>query len=230
MLRRGICFLLFPLFCCCPELFAQANTQAFSVSVGFIENSQIFTSPQSPDPVERQQSTNLGGTLSYGCSYRVRLHSQVHLQLHGEYVRARSAARDRVGTLSENGYDIGLMELSGMFTLPFSTERFEMYVGGGAGGYYARRSFIVASVSAETVSSVPAFGIHILIGAEYMLTKNLGLRADVVFRDPQMSVENRFSQSSVQANGLIYALETEPFLSHVNLNGNMYALGLSWHF
>ena len=230
MLRRGILFFLLSFGCTTPTLFAQEATQAISASVGFIENSQIFTSPQSPDPVDRQQSTNLGGTLAYGISYRVRLLPQVDVQLHGEYVRTRSETRDRVGTLIENGYDVGLMEVSGMFLLPFSTERFEMYVGGGAGGYYARRSYSVASVSSETASSMPAFGIHVLLGAEYLLTSRIGIRADVVFRDPQMSVENRFSQSSVQANGLVYTLETDPFLSHVNLNGNVYALGLSWHF
>jgi len=209
---------------------AQEFQHALSVSTGIIENAQIFVSPQSPDPVERQRTTNIGSAVAYGASYRYRLYPSVTLQLHGEFVHERSEKNDPVGTRIINGYDVWLTELSGMFTLPFSTERFSMYVGGGAGVYVGRRSYAVANISSETVSSIPAFGIHILVGAEYYILPKIGLRADVIFRDPQMSVENRFPQESVLSHGVRYSLDTEPFLSHVNLNGNVYSLGISWHF
>jgi hypothetical protein len=228
VLRRGIFFFLFLLL---PAgLLSQSRQHALSVSVGFIEDSRIFVSPQSPDPVERQTTTNLGSTASYGASYRYRLNHSVTLQLHGEYVHERSETPDLAGTHIKNGYDIWLMEVSGMFSLPFSSDRFTMYVGGGTGLYVGRRSYAVAEAASETVSSLPAFGIHILVGAEYMFLPQVGVRADVVFRDPQISVENRFRQSSVRSNGVEYPLSKNPFLSHVNLNGNVYSLGISWHF
>ncbi|MCB2203596.1 hypothetical protein KQI65_02515 [bacterium] len=209
---------------------AQHRLHSLSFFGGIVEDSQIFLSPQSPDPVERQANTDIGSTFGYGLSYRYRLFSTVALQLHGEYVHARSSYRDQVGTKIENGYDVWIAEVSGMFMLPFSSRRFEMFVGAGAGMYVGRRVYVIADVSSETASSLPAFGIHVLVGAEYLLTDHLGLRADIVFRDPQMSVENRFPLSTVQSNGVAYPLETSPFLSHVNLNGNVYAIGISWHF
>lgn len=230
VLRRGIFLSILLTLFSQSALLSQPLRHAVSLSAGLIEDSRIFVSPQSPDAVERQRTTNLGATTGYGGSYRYRLWPSVAVQLHGEFVHERSGAQDLAGTRIENGFDIWLMELSGMFSLPFSSERFEMYVGGGAGVYVGRRSYAVAGVASETASSLPAFGIHILVGAEYLVTSQLGLRADVVFRDPQMSVENRFRQSAVQANGVTYALDTEPFLSHVNLNGNVYSLGVSWHF
>ncbi len=228
VLRRGI--FIFLLLLPSAMLHTQSHRHALSVSVGLIEDSRIFVSPQSPDPVERQTTTNLGSTTSYGGSYRYLLFPSVTLQLHGEYVHERSESTDLAGTRIQNGFDIWLAEASGIFSLPFSSDRFIMYVGGGAGFYIGRRSYAVADAAAETVSSVPAFGIHILVGAEYMVLPRVGIRADVVFRDPQISVENRFRQSSVRANGVEYPLSTDPFLSHVNLNGNVYSLGVSWHF
>ncbi|MDT8322469.1 MAG: hypothetical protein RRA94_00040 [Bacteroidota bacterium] len=230
VLRRGIFLSVLLILPCREALVSQPRLHAISVSAGLIEDSRIFVSPQSPDPVERQRTTNLGATTGYGASYRYRLYQSVTLQLHGEFVHTRSSSRDLAGTRMENGFDIWLLEVAGMFSLPFSSDRFEMYVGGGAGVYVGRRSYAVADAISETVSAVPAFGIHILVGAEYLLTRHLGIRADVVFRDPQMSVENRFRQSSVTANGIVYELGTAPFLSHVNLNGNIYSLGVSWHF
>ena len=228
ILRRGMFFFLLCIIT--GTALGQEFQHAISISGGWMEDSRIFISPQSPDPVSRQSSTDVGGNIAWSASYRMHITPTVLLQLHGEYVHAHLSEADQVGTIIENGYDVELVECSGVFTLPFSSERFSMFIGGGIGAYFGHRVYSIAGVSAETVSSTPAFGIHVLVGAEYLLTRQLGVRADIRFRDPQMSVENRFPQSSVLSNGVEYPLESAPFLSYINLNGNVYSLGLSWHF
>lgn len=209
---------------------AQNQDQSFTLSTGYLEASRIFLSPQSPDPIRRQVAEDLGSTVSYAASYRYDIYTPIAVQVRIEYADTESETRDQVGTLIHHGFHVWILEAESMFSLPFSTERFDMYVGGGAGMYLGSRSYAIAGVQATHVSSRPAFGIHVIVGAEYLFTDRLGLRADVVFRDPQMSVENEFSQSAVVSQGVTYPLQETPFLSHINLNGNVYAIGISWHF
>lgn len=225
LLRGLFFFMLFP-----AVAWAQPSAHSAFVSLGYLDASQIFLSPQSSDPVTRNETADIGGSFSYGGGYRFEVIPSVLLQLHGEFVSAEHRATDQVGTVLSNAYDVWLIEASAAFSLPFSGKTFNMYVGGGGGFYFGTRAYSVAGVQSETVSRAPAFGMHILLGAEYLLTEHLGLRADIVFRDPQISVENRFRQPSVRSKGVDYPLDEEPFESYINLNGNVYALGLSWHF
>lgn len=218
------------LFLLAASLQAQTHDHSVSFSVGYLDASQIFLYPQSSDPVQRDETADIGGTLCYSGGYRFTLHPSVALQLHAEFASARSSRRDQVGTVVENGFNVWLLEANAVFMLPFSTRRFQMYVGGGGGMYNGRRVHSIAGIPAETVKSTPAVGIHVLVGAEYFLTEQLAARADIIFRDPQISVENRFPQKSVLSNGVEYPLRDDPFLSHINLNGNVYSLGFSWYF
>ncbi|PLX31625.1 MAG: hypothetical protein C0600_05085 [Ignavibacteria bacterium] len=215
-------------------LFSSAHAQnpdhSITISTGYLEASRIFLYPQSPDPLRRQVSEDLGSTVSFSASYRYRLYAPIAFQVRGEFAGNDLEMRDQVGTPISHGYEVWIIEAEATFSLPFSTQRFDMYVGGGAGMYVGSRRYAIAGVEAESSSSQPAFGIHVIVGAEYLLTEQLGLRADVLFRDPQMSVENRFSQSSVVSRGIEYPLQNSPFLSHINLNGNVYAIGISWHY
>ena len=218
------------LFLLAVPLEAQTRDHSAFLSVGYLDASQIFLYPQSSDPVQRDQTADIGGSFCYAGGYRLTLYPSVALQLHAEFVSARSSRRDQVGTVVDNGFDVWLLEANAVFTLPFSTRRFQMYVGGGGGMYFGRRLHSIAGIQAETVTSTPAFGIHVLVGAEYFLTERLAARTDIIFRDPQISVENRFPQKSVMSHGVEYPLRDEPFLSYINLNGNVYSLGLAWYF
>lgn len=218
------------LFLLAASLQAQTRDHSAFFSVGYLDASRIFLYPQSSDPVQRDETTDIGGSVCYAGGYRYTLHPSVALQLHAEFVSAHSSTRDHVGTIEVNGFDVWLLEANAVFTLPFTTRHFQMYVGGGGGMYLGQRMHSVAGVSAETVAATPAFGIHILVGAEYLLTEHLAARADIIFRDPMISVENRFPQEHVFSNGVEYPLRNDPFLSHINLNGNVYSLGLAWYF
>ncbi|MBR9974023.1 MAG: hypothetical protein KFF77_00435 [Bacteroidetes bacterium] len=193
---------------------------------GINEDAQVFLSPQSPDPSQRKRTEALGSAWSAALSYRYRLLPTLAVDVRGEYVSVSRESTDAIGTPIVHGIQAVLFESSALFALPFSTRRFEPYVGGGLGVHVGRREYGIAGVMAQHVAGTPAIGLHVTVGAEYVLAAGIGLRFEAIFRDPLMGVENRFNQPSVSSNGVNYPLYTEPFRSNVNLNGNVYSLGI----
>jgi hypothetical protein len=147
-----------------------------------------------------------------------------------EYTGAETRWTDHYGTGLSDGYRAYMFELSGLFELPFSGRVIRAYIGGGGGLYAGERTVRIASAVAGTTDSWPVFGIHVLFGAEWQVLPWLSLRGDARFRDPQISVENRFSQSSISANGVVYPLPTEAFPGDININGNVYSVGVVYRF
>jgi hypothetical protein len=209
---------------------AQRGPHSSSLSVSLNEDTRIFLNPQSPDPVERQRTEQLGTAVGVSGSWRYRVYPSISVDLRGEYIVHESRIIDQIGTPFTHGLSVFLLETSALFSLPFSSERFDLYVGGGLGLYSGRRLYSVANVDATHVSASPAIGIQVIVGAEYLLVGDLGIRFELLFRDPQMGVENRFHESSVTSRGVTYPLHTEPFRSNINLNGNVYSLGLFYSF
>lgn len=209
---------------------AQRGDHSIALHANLNDETRVFLNPSSPDPVLRHQSQTLGSAFSAALSWRSRAWSSISIDIRGEYVALDNVTPDPVGTPMLNGLRVVLIEGSALFALPFSTARFEMYVGGGIGVSAGQRRYAVAEVASQSVSSTPALGIQVILGAEYLLFGAMGMRLELLFRDPQMSVENRFSRSSVVSHGVTYPLETSPFRSNLNLNGNVYSLGLFYSF
>ncbi|MFA6233598.1 MAG: hypothetical protein WC824_05330 [Bacteroidota bacterium] len=209
---------------------SQRADNSIAIYGSFNDDGQIFLYPQSPDPMLRQQTKSIGGAYGISAAWRYRLFPTVALDVRGEYVSLEEEQLDPVATEFTHGFHVVLIQGSALFSLPFSSERFEMYVGGGVGVYGGSRVYSVAGIEAEHVSAAPAIGIHVLVGAEFLITAGFGVRFETLFRDPQMGVENRFPQSSVVSHGVTYHLQTETFRSNINLNGNVYSLGLCCYF
>lgn len=224
-LLRGCLFFLLTL-----TVYGQRGDHSVAVYGSMNENAQIFSHPNSPDPILRQQTEILGSVLGAAADWRYRIYPSISLNLRGEYVAMEHETTDPVGTPITRGLRVYVFEGSALFSLPFSSERFDMYVGGGLGLYSGERVYAVAEIQAEHVSASPAVGIQVIVGAEYLLAVGIGIRFELLFRDPQMSVENRFPRSSVTSHGVTYPLSTDPFRSNVNLNGNVYSLGLFYSF
>ncbi|MFZ1729629.1 MAG: hypothetical protein WBQ23_08295 [Bacteroidota bacterium] len=224
-LLRGCLFFLLT-----AAAFSQRTDNSIAVYGGFSDNGQIFLYPQSPDSELRQQTQSLGGAYGAAAVWRYRLFPTVAIELRGEYVSSEEEESDPVGTKYVHGLRVALFQSSALFSLPFSGESFEMYVGGGVGVYSGQRVYSIAGIDAGHVSTTPAIGIHVLIGAEYLIAAGIGIRFETLFRDPQIAVENRFPQSSVVSNGVTYSLQTDAFRSNINMNGNVYSLGLSLYF
>ncbi len=221
---RGVLFLL-P-----ATLMAQQLTSSLTLSINSLSSARIYIAPQSPDPVERVTTDDLGSALSASLAWRYEFAPALLAHARVEYIGADEERLDRVGTALLTGYRAGALEAGVLFALPFGGSSFRMLVGGGGGLYTAHRRLATAGVTAESTATIPVFDIHVLISAEYFPLRSLAVRADLLFRDPQIPTENAYAQSSVRSNGITYPLKTEPFRSTVNLNGNVYSLGLAWYY
>lgn len=242
-LLRGCFFSALLSILCLPVLVQTASSQeaesrnavlrldhSLTVFAGLNEDAQVFLSPQSPDPVLRQWTEALGSVWSAALSYRYRVIPTLTLDARGEFVSISRETSDAIGTPIVHGMQAMLFHASALFSLPFSSRRFESYVGGGLGVHVGRRKYGVGGVMAEHVSGTPSIGLHVTVGAEYVIAAGMGLRFEAMFRDPSMAVENRFNQASILVNGVDYPLQTQPFRSNVNLNGNVYSLGIFTSF
>ncbi len=207
----------------------QRTDHSVAVYGSFNDDARIFLFPQSPDPTLRQQTQGLGGSFGAAASWRYRVFPTIAVEFRGEFI-TREVEQEYGGSSVSHGFTMMLFEGSALFSLPFSGDRFDMYVGGGLGVYSGRRIHAIAGIEAEHISATPAIGIHVLIGAEYLVLEHVGLRFNLLFRDPQVSVENRFLQPSVTAAGVTHPLQTDVFRSNINLNGNAYCAGLAYYF
>ena len=210
--------------------FAGEKPNSFSFHVNYVSASRVFPTPFSQDPILHNDSYELGSSVSYTGDYRIHLSEYIHAGVSIEYAPNTLKSTDNYNTLYVDGYRLYILELSGYFTLPIGSKSFQLYVGGGIGTYFGSREYSIAGVNADPIHPAPAFGIHISSGMEYYILPEISLRAEFIFRDPQVTFENQFPVASVMSNGYQYQLGTQPFKSKVNVNGNVYAIGFAFHF
>jgi hypothetical protein len=230
-LIESIAFLCLGVFLFYPQLsVSQPAPHSVTVYGTVIAGSRIYLFPQSSDATLRNSTLDFSSSSTVSLAYRFQLSSSTLLQCRGEYFSVTDDRLDAVGTLTRHGFDSFALETSLLFQLPFGGEIVRMCIGGGGGVYAAFRDYAVASVEAESQRLIPALDIHILLSVEWFFYRNLSLQGEVLFRDPQISAENAFAQDRVVSNGIEYPLQKSPFRSTVNLNGNVYLLGLSLYF
>ena len=203
---------------------------SLALHTNYTSSSRIFPTPFSSNPIFQSTSYEIGSALSFSAQYRYAIAENFRLGFSFEYLPNEFSERDANGTEYIDGYKLFLSELSGYFTLPVGSTAFQLYVGGGVGMYMGAREYTIASVEAISNATPPAFGIHVLSGFEYYPVRSLSLRAEFLFRDPQIVTENQFSTESIVSNGVEYRVGSKPFKSKVNINGNVYSLGVAFHF
>jgi hypothetical protein len=205
---------------------AQDRPNAVALQWNVVASSRIFTSPLSRDPVLRNTTTDIGVSYGWNISYARDLTAASSLQLSLEYNPGAMESTDHYRTQFEDGYRLYAGEALGVFRLPVSGETFVLFIGGGGGLYWGTRTFSIAGIASRSVSTRTSFGIVTTFGMEYHVFPALSLKGELRFRDPQVTTENVFDQPSVVSNGVSYPLETTPFSSRINGNGNIYALGV----
>jgi hypothetical protein len=227
---RGMCvFLLASLPLLAQETPRPDETRhAFTAFCNVITSAQIFTDPKAVDPIDRNATSDIGAMLSASVQYGVAVSSIVRLQASFEYVSGSEKSYDNYDTEWSDGFRMYGVELSGIFLLPVSGKRFLLYLGGGCGGYWGSREYSVDGLAAGAPASSLAFGILTVFGLEYRFLPPLSLKAELRFRDPQIETGNAFDRSTLDVRGVTYHLPTQSFPSKVNLNGEVYSIGLCW--
>jgi hypothetical protein len=154
------------------------------------------------------------------------------LQCRGEYLSVPAdLSIDAVGTPTSKVSIPSRWRPACCFSFLSVAELVRMCIGGGGGSVFSIKEVRrLAGIEAESQRIIPALDIHMLLSVEWFFYRNLSLQGEVLFRDPQISAENAFAQDHVRSNGIEYPLQKSPFRSTVNLNGNVYLLGLSLVF
>lgn len=231
--RFAPCALLGVLLCVGACL-ARSGDMPFWVIVkgNLTTSSQIFLNPDALDAVARSQSFQVTNFYGTGAEIRYRIpESNVAIGFSTEYVRARGLSTlEGTDIPLEDGYIVVPLEATGYFTIPFSGERFGVFMGGGAGAYFGRRIYRVGGVEAHLVDSTPGFAIHVLGGVSYRFWDMIDALFEMKFRDLQFQSVNAFTQSSLLSNGVAVNVSTVPFKSRVETDGIVFQIGLALRF
>jgi len=115
------------------------------------------------------------------------------------------------------------------WNLPVSTERFKIFIGGGAGIYLGNRKRSVGPYTTSAVSRKPGISMNVLAGLEYFVERNLSLDFEFKFREASFESQDRFDVDYVTIGGNIYSMDN-PLYSRLLIDGTRLSIGLKYHF
>ncbi len=130
----------------------------------------------------------------------------------------------------EDKYTIYIAELSALFVAPFSSQKWQIYIGGGVGAYRGNFSKTILNVKSKIQKSPVNIGIHVLSGVQFNLTEKIALRGELKFRDPIVEVESKFLDNQINYNGYIIQIDQTPFRTRVNFDTMTFVFGLVLSF
>lgn len=215
---------------------SQYNGKNFSITAGFnyITTSKLYLQPNSPDPFFRSTHDNLEDIYSVSFEFRYAVLDELIIGIGAEYLsktydnRNFFLAGNRIEI--EDGYSVIPIELSGYYLVPFSTEYFKFFMGGGAGIYLGRHIRRFGDVEFNPDENEIGYGIHVAIGMEYLINEFLSVRGQMRFRDPEFNMRSRYSSPSVNYKGNNYPLPAGSISSKVNIDGITFNIGVSFNF
>ena len=206
-----------------------------TLSGSLTTSSKLFRQPDDFDDLVSGEFLPINNILGFGIDVR-RKFEEHHLQagLSIEYLTKTESGNNHSpegnSIRIKDGFTVIPIELTGYFAIPFSSERVEIYMGGGGGTYLGRRNYQYGNVRARSVQTGVGFGIHVLSGVQYELKRRLALRIEMKFRNVQFRTGNSFPDptSIYYSDGT--ALPSGPFPSRISIDGMDMTLGLVFHF
>ncbi len=210
---------------------------ALRVNWNYTTTAKVYLYPSSSDVFLRNSYFPLEDIYNYSAEVTYEILPDLLIGLNGEYIKKTALGRNITVIKNqftetievEDGFKLIPIELSLYYRLPFSLQKFKVYIGGGGGIYFGShiRNFGDASVS--TYERKFAYGIHISIFMEYYLKDFLALSGGMKFRDPQFTVKNKYNKREVNYNGDIVIIPQENFESKINIDGTIFHLGFTFY-
>jgi opacity protein-like surface antigen len=216
------------------SVFGQYRGNDFSISTNYSFNTtaKIFLNPDADNIFEQNYNFGIENFYSYSAEIRYRLSEDIILGLSAEYMEASGKGRNLSSDqyIVTDGFEIIPVELSIYYFLPFSTEDFKFYMGGGLGMYTGRRTREFGDIKFVDIDNETGFGIQVSTGMDYMIFDFLSVRGELRFRDPEFRVTNKYSSDSVNYEGRFYRVSTDNITSKVNMDGITFRAGAVFHF
>jgi outer membrane protein W len=216
----------------------QYGGKNYSLLLGmdYITSAQIYLNPNSSDIVLRNNSFEITNLISPLIDFRYKVNDDVILGISSEYISKSQKANNlivREGSQEiplevEDGVQFIPIELSVYYFLPFSTDQFKFTMGGGTGYYFGKQTRKFGDTQIKNLSSKTSLAILVSVGMEYLFTESLGVRLDMKFRSPEISLTNQYLSNTVDYNGTQIKLLTDRFDSKINLDGISFIFGISY--
>lgn len=209
---------------------SQEKLYSISAAGSFTSSSRLFYNIEATDEFARSQYIAFRDIFGFGFDVR-RIIEDTRLQvgISAEYLSTQEKHFQQDSLMLvpvENGYWIVPIELSGYFTIPFSSSTIRLYIGGGGGVYFGEGRYSKAEERASIVDTKNGFGIHVVTGVEYALAEWFALRGELKFRDLQFESTHTFTKSFVNYRGRPVRLDQTPSPSRVNVDGMVFHAGI----
>ncbi|HVO75901.1 MAG TPA: hypothetical protein VMT35_17895 [Ignavibacteriaceae bacterium] len=221
-------------------IFPQYNGKNFSISVDgvYTTSAKIYLNPNSSDATIRNQSFLIEDIFNPGLDFRYRLTEPLIIGLNVEYMTKTSVGPNlrlfsgsSITTVNvEDGFNLIPIEASVYYLLPFSTELFKFFMGGGMGYYYGEQIRKFGDVNVENAERKTAYGIHVSISMDYVINNFVAVKTEMKFRDPQFTVKSRYTKEFANYHGEVFRVPQESFDSKINVDGVTFVLGAVFLF
>lgn len=212
------------------------NQFGISASANYTTSARLFLNPNAIQRAIREINTELVDVYSGSIELRYRLNESIIFGIGSEYIEKVSKERNIIGFPPqfagievEEGFKMIPVEVSVYYHLPFSTESFKFFMGGGLGIYFGEYIRNVNVVSVETVNREFSWGIHGRIGMDYLITDFFSVRGEMKFRDPEFEMENKYTKESFVYRNQVIDLPEEAFTTKVNIDGMTFSIGIVLH-
>lgn len=214
------------------------NEFSISLSLNYTTTSKLYLSPYAADPVVRAEYTELDDIYHYGLELRYKISEPLIVGLNVEYYEKKGAVTEVIGIRglssfpldAEDGYTLIPIELSAYYLLPFSSDNFKFFMGGGIGIYFGNHLRNVRGIEVSNESRVFSYGIHVNIGMEYLINNFLSINGGMKFRDPEFELKSRYNEVVLIDEGDEILLRDENFDSKVNIDGITFYIGIGFGF
>ena len=207
---------------------------AFTVNYMYTTTSKLYLQPNSSDEIVRGTHENLDAINSYSGEISYRVLDEIVIGLSAEYMKKTFLNRNMTlgGMRIEmnDGYKLIPVEMTVYYTLPFSTDLFKFFMGGGGGLYFGEHIRKLGNVTSTTETRKIGYGIHVTVGLDYIINKMLAVRGQMRFRDPEFEMKNKYSSTIVNYGDRTFLLSSDTFSSKVNIDGISFLLGVVFQF
>lgn len=207
---------------------------SFVLRGAYTTSAKIFFNPDAATEQQRSQYLSVDDMTGVGGEFRLQIPDEnIFFTLSVDYISKTVDDPQFVsigGSLQRVPGTEGLKFVPVEATLntyiPVSTQDFRMTMGGGIGMYYAVRSLSILGVATQVVNSPVGYGIHVNTGFEYRIREGISVRAELKFRDPEITNESKFEQETATFNGSPVTIRQSSFRSRIQVDGLTVSAGI----
>jgi hypothetical protein len=200
-----------------------------------VTSSRVFDNPNAQDIVDRDHYDFVDNLLGGGLQYRLGFPDQNIIFTFSVEYAARvlhqtspflTSTRQLVQLPVKQGVRFIPAEIGIETNVPLIENTLRLTMGGGFGVYYADRVYAINGTLMSSVKPPVGYGIYVESGFDYRVYENIGIRAEVRFRDPEITNEDKFDSRVIQVGNYQIPVNNIPPTTKINVHGVSLTLGV----